>query len=152
VYWTYKVDSPENLVSTGPQLQDSRPQNLSANSSSKIYPSKCLRVALVGCSRQGIENQAYLSSARADPVHTVWEFCPSTPAAILFTVLFALTTFAHLLQAVFYKKTYCWVVIGSGLLQTLNYIFRIVSIKSPNSLGPYTAWFVLILASHFHAT
>lgn len=33
----------------------------------------------------------------------------------------------------------------SGLLQTLAYLFRILSIESPASLGPYAAWFVLIL-------
>ncbi|KAE9374872.1 hypothetical protein N431DRAFT_533814 [Stipitochalara longipes BDJ] len=78
--------------------------------------------------------------ARADLVHTNWDFCPSTPAAIIFTVLFALTTSAHLWQAIFYKKTYCWVIVGSGLAQTLNYIFRIISIKDPDSLSMYTAW------------
>lgn len=71
------------------------------------------------------------------------------PAAILFTILFALTTCEHLLQAVFYKKTYCWVIVVSGLAQTVNYICRIISIKNPNSLGPYAAWFVLILVSYF---
>ncbi|RDW65136.1 hypothetical protein BP6252_10787 [Coleophoma cylindrospora] len=69
--------------------------------------------------------------ARADKVNTVWAFCPSTPAAILFTVLFALTTLAHLSQAIFYRKRYCWVIIGSGLIQTTNYIFRIISIIAP---------------------
>jgi hypothetical protein len=98
---------------------------------------------------QRIENQAYISLARADLVHTEWEFCPSTPAAILFTVLFALTTSAHLGQAIFYRKPYCWVIVGSGFIQTLNYVFRIVSIKIPDNLGLYTAWFVLILASYY---
>jgi hypothetical protein len=74
------------------------------------------------------------------------------PAAILFTILFALTTIAHLLQALYYKKIYCWVIVGSALAQTINYICRIVSIKNPNDLGPYAAWFVIILVSQhkFH--
>jgi hypothetical protein len=83
--------------------------------------------------------------ALADPTRTEWLLCPSTPAAILFTVLFALTTVAHLLQAIYYKKIYCWVIIGSALAQTINYICRIISIKNPNDLGPYAAWFVIIL-------
>jgi hypothetical protein len=116
----------------------------------QLHLSRCLRVALVSYYKQDIENQAYFSSARADPVHTEWTFCPSTPAAILFTMLFALTTCTHLAQAIFYKKIYCWVIVCSGFIQTLNFIFRIVSIQNPNSLGPYTAWFVLILASHYH--
>jgi len=96
-------------------------------------------------------NSAYPSTARADTANTVWAFCPSTPAAILFTVLFALTTSAHISQAIFYKKAYCWVIIGSGLIQTANYISRIISIKNPTSLPPYEVWFVLILASHLLA-
>ncbi|PON24190.1 hypothetical protein TGAM01_v206878, partial [Trichoderma gamsii] len=84
-------------------------------------------------------------AALADPLHTDWSLCPSMPAAILFTVLFALTTCEHFLQALFYKKAYCWVIVVSGLAQTVNYIFRIISINNPNSLGPYAAWFVLIL-------
>ncbi|KFY11795.1 hypothetical protein V492_04258 [Pseudogymnoascus sp. VKM F-4246] len=84
-------------------------------------------------------------SAVADLDRTNWAFCPSTPPAIVFTVLFALTTIAHLSQAIFYKKAYCWVIVGSGLIQTVNYICRIISIKNPNTLGPYAAWFILML-------
>ncbi|KAH8797620.1 RTA1 like protein-domain-containing protein [Xylogone sp. PMI_703] len=69
-----------------------------------------------------------ICAARADLVHTQWEFCPSIPAAIIFFVLFALTTAAHLSQAIFYKKTYCWVIVGSGLLQTVNCLIRVISI------------------------
>lgn len=82
-------------------------------------------------------------------MNTQWTFCPSEPAAILFIVLFALTTLAHLFQAIFYKKIYCTVIICSGLIQTLNYIFRIISIRNGNSLGDYTAWFVLILVRDY---
>ncbi|QKD50565.2 RTA1 like protein-domain-containing protein [Fusarium oxysporum Fo47] len=58
---------------------------------------------------------------------------------------FALATFTHAVQAVRYRKPYCWTIAMSGLLQTLAYLFRILSIESPASLGPYAAWFVLIL-------
>ncbi|TVY42064.1 hypothetical protein LSUB1_G001846 [Lachnellula subtilissima] len=81
-------------------------------------------------------------SARADLVNTEWDSCPSTPAAILFAVLFALTTSAHLAQGILYKKLYSWVIICSGLAQTLNFIFRVISIKNPTNLGDYTAWFI----------
>ncbi|PVI00601.1 hypothetical protein DM02DRAFT_671901 [Periconia macrospinosa] len=85
--------------------------------------------------------------ALADPDRTEWSLCPSTPAAILFTVLFAFTTIVHLVQAVHYKKAYCWVIVGSALAQTITYICRITSIKNPNDLGPYAAWFVIILVA-----
>ncbi|TGO92102.1 hypothetical protein BPOR_0010g00140 [Botrytis porri] len=76
---------------------------------------------------------------------TKWSFCPNIGAAYLFTVLFLLTTLDHLAQAIFYRKAYCWVVVASGLAQSLAYIFRVASIKSPASFGDYAAWFVLIL-------
>jgi hypothetical protein len=43
------------------------------------------------------------------------------------------------------------VIVGSAFIQTVNYICRIISITNPNTLGPYAAWFILMLASHFYA-
>lgn len=60
-------------------------------------------------------------------------------------VVFALATVAHVVQAVIYRKAYCWTIAMSGLLQAMAYLFRIVSIGNPTSLPLYAAWFVLIL-------
>ncbi|RAK77660.1 RTA1 domain-containing protein, partial [Aspergillus fijiensis CBS 313.89] len=76
---------------------------------------------------------------------TMWTFCPSIGAAYLFTVLFALTTLAHLAQTILHRKFYSWVIVMSGLIQTVTYIFRILSILNPASYTDYAAWFVLIL-------
>ncbi|KAF8850075.1 hypothetical protein BDZ45DRAFT_809419 [Acephala macrosclerotiorum] len=76
---------------------------------------------------------------------TQWNFCPNVGAAYFFTVLFALTTIGHIIQAILYKKAYCWVIIVSGLAQTICYIFRVISIKNPTNFGSYAAWFILIL-------
>ncbi|RAL13893.1 RTA1 domain-containing protein [Aspergillus homomorphus CBS 101889] len=76
---------------------------------------------------------------------TMWNFCPSSGAAYLFTVLFALTTLAHISQAILYRKFYCWVIAMSGTIQTVTYIFRVLSIANPASYEDYAAWFVLIL-------
>ncbi|KAK1149810.1 hypothetical protein N8T08_003361 [Aspergillus melleus] len=76
---------------------------------------------------------------------TQWDFCPSIGASYLFLVLFGLTTLAHLAQAIFYRKFYCWVITVSGLIQTLTYVFRVLSILSPASYTDYAAWFILIL-------
>ncbi|TVY51629.1 Sphingoid long-chain base transporter RSB1 [Lachnellula cervina] len=81
-------------------------------------------------------------AARADLLNTRWNFCPSTAAAWLFCILFALTTCAHLVQGIWHRKSYCWVIVCSGALQTVNYVFRIISIKNPTSLGDYAAWFI----------
>ncbi|KAJ4028957.1 hypothetical protein NW758_013834 [Fusarium oxysporum] len=76
---------------------------------------------------------------------TKWDFCPNIAAAYIMTVVFVLATLTHAVQAVRYRKPYCWTIAMSGLLQTLAYLFRILSIKNPASLGLYAAWFVLIL-------
>lgn len=86
-----------------------------------------------------------LRPALADEENTTWNFCPSIAAAYLFAILFGLTTVAHLVQAIIYRKGYSWVIIASGLLQTVCYAFRIVSINNPTSDTPSIIWFVLIL-------
>lgn len=50
-----------------------------------------------------------------------------------------------MVQAIIYRKGYSWVIIVSGLLQTFNYIFRVVSIKRPTDDGSAIASFILIL-------
>lgn len=78
----------------------------------------------------------------------MWNFCPSFAASILFTVLFGATTLAHIIQAAQHKKAYCWVIIMSGIWQTVCYIFRDLSIRNPDSFADYAAWFILILVSY----
>lgn len=76
---------------------------------------------------------------------TMWSFCPSIAAAYLFIVSFGLTTISHIVQAVVHRKFYCWVIAMSGTIQTLTYIFRVLSILNPASYAVYAVWFVLIL-------
>jgi hypothetical protein len=79
--------------------------------------------------------------------NTEWSFCPSIAPSILFIVLFALTFFIHIGQAVYYRKPYSWIIIMAALWQMLTYIFRTLSIQNPASYGDYAAWFVLILVA-----
>jgi hypothetical protein len=79
--------------------------------------------------------------------NTEWSFCPSIAPSILFIVLFALTFFIHVGQAVYYRKPYSWIIIMAALWQMLTYIFRTLSIQNPGSYGDYAAWFVLILVA-----
>jgi hypothetical protein len=83
----------------------------------------------------------------SDP-NSFWSFCPNIAAAYLYTVLFGITMIAHLVQAILYKKPYCWVIVMSALLQTVGFISRILSIRSPAEFGEYATWFVLILVSN----
>lgn len=75
----------------------------------------------------------------------MWAFCPSVGASYLFIFLFAITTIGHAAQAIIYRKFYCWVIVMSGLIQTVTYIFRVLSIIYPASYADYAGWFVLIL-------
>lgn len=79
--------------------------------------------------------------------HSMWQFSPSLAASIAFLVLFFLTTVAHLIQALVYRKWYCLVIVMSGILQTGTYAFRTASIQNPQSYNLYAAWFVLILVA-----
>jgi hypothetical protein len=85
--------------------------------------------------------------AATAPSDTYWSFCPNVGAAYAFCVFFGLTMVAHMIQGVYHKKAYTWVIAMSALWQTVAYAFRIVSISTPTSLGNYAAWFVLILVA-----
>ncbi|KAK3675355.1 hypothetical protein LTR78_004865 [Recurvomyces mirabilis] len=79
--------------------------------------------------------------------NTNWGFCPNLPAAYLFAILFGLTLIAHIVQMIWQRKWYCWVVCLSAAMQVATYVLRILSIKSPANEGYYSEWFVLILVA-----
>ncbi|KAJ7455893.1 hypothetical protein FB451DRAFT_1342275 [Mycena latifolia] len=58
-------------------------------------------------------------------------YCPSFPAAVLFSALFGLTTFAHVVQAVRYRKKFCWVVIMAGSWETGGLVLRLLILLAP---------------------
>ncbi|KAK3725926.1 hypothetical protein LTR37_000074 [Vermiconidia calcicola] len=78
---------------------------------------------------------------------TIWAFCPNLGAAYAFAVFFGLTFCTHVAQGIYYRKAYTWVIAMSALWQMAAYIFRVLSINAPASLGAYAAWFVLILVA-----
>jgi len=82
-----------------------------------------------------------------DEANSLYAFCPSLGAAILFAVLYCLTTLFHIFQAVKFRTAFCWVIIMSGTWQTVAYIFRSLSILSPTSQGFYDPQFILILVA-----
>ena len=83
--------------------------------------------------------------AESDPNSQWPPLCPSTGAAYLFAVLFALTTTAHIVQAIIHRKFYAWVIIMGAAWQTAAYVTRILSIQNYTSSALYSAWFILIL-------
>ena len=79
-----------------------------------------------------------------DP-NVLWTFCPSIGPADLMAILFGITLLAHIVQAIKYRKAYCWVIAMASVWQMVAYIGRIISIEMPTSIGPYAVWFVLLL-------
>ncbi|KDQ59342.1 hypothetical protein JAAARDRAFT_34082 [Jaapia argillacea MUCL 33604] len=54
-------------------------------------------------------------------------YCASTPAAILFSVLFGLSTIAHISQAIIYRKKFCWIIIMAALWETGGFVTRVLA-------------------------
>lgn len=74
-----------------------------------------------------------------------WSYCPSFAAAVIFTVLFGLTTCGHIVQAFIYRKPFAMVLIMGALWETGGYVARILSIENQRSSGLYTVQLLLIL-------
>ncbi|KAF7315493.1 RTA1-domain-containing protein [Mycena indigotica] len=63
-------------------------------------------------------------------------YCPSFPAAVLFSALFGLSLIVHLIQAVYYRKRFCWVVIMGAAWETGGFVLRVLSVLHTTS-GAY---------------
>lgn len=74
-------------------------------------------------------------------------YCPSTAAAILFSTLFGLSTVIHLIQAIIYRKKFCWVIIMAGIWETAGFVIRIFSSRDVNSAAFGISSQLLILLS-----
>ncbi|KAJ7185340.1 RTA1 like protein-domain-containing protein [Mycena filopes] len=61
-------------------------------------------------------------------------YCPSFPAAVLFAILFGITTIVHLIQAVHYRKAFCWVIVMAGIWETTGLTLRVLSVLNTTSL------------------
>ncbi|PWW78070.1 RTA1-domain-containing protein [Tuber magnatum] len=70
---------------------------------------------------------------------------PSKAAAILFALLYGITTLLHIIQMCLTRKWYCSALIMGGLWETTGYILRIFSVDNPNSEGYYSPMLTLIV-------
>ena len=77
----------------------------------------------------------------------VWPYCPTAGASYLFAILFAASTIAHLVQAVMYKKPFCWVIIMGGLWETAAFVIRSLAVNHQSSQDLYNPQFILILVA-----
>lgn len=71
-----------------------------------------------------------IPSALSDP-NMQWPYCPSASAAIVVTTLFSILTFAHLLQAIIYRKKFCWVICMATSWETIGFALRLMGAKKP---------------------
>ena len=67
----------------------------------------------------------------------IWFYYPSFGAAILFSILFGMTTVLHFFQAFHFRKRFCWVIIMGGTWETAGFILRIPSTRHQLSLRLY---------------
>jgi RTA1 like protein len=70
------------------------------------------------------------ASALSDP-NMQWNYCPSIAAATTFAVLFGILTLAHLLQAIIYRKIFCWVICMASAWETTGFALRLMGARNP---------------------
>ncbi len=103
-----------------------------------------------------------LVAAREDD-NIAWVYCPSFGAAVLFAVLFALSTVAHIVQAFRFHKVrcktwtircphahnsqqkFCWTIIMAGLWETAGFAVRSYSAREFRGLGHFIPQQLLII-------
>jgi hypothetical protein len=72
--------------------------------------------------------------------------CPTLAPAVLFVVLYGLTTCAHIYQAWHYKKIICWVVIMGAFWEFIGMATRIAFIKQKNDSVDHVSFIFILLA------
>jgi len=83
-----------------------------------------------------------------DPtVFLLYRYTPSLPAAVIFIVLFTITTSLHLWQMIRARAWYLIPLTVGGLFEMIGYIGRAISSQNQWTLGPYIIQAVLILVA-----
>ncbi|KAJ0166477.1 Protein RTM1 [Colletotrichum tanaceti] len=77
----------------------------------------------------------------------LWHYVPSLVAAIIFEVLFVLTTLFHAWKIVRTKTWFCIVFCIGGLLEIIGYAGRAVAREKTGEIGPYVMQSVTILVA-----
>lgn len=85
--------------------------------------------------------------AALDDPNNNWSFCPNPGVSIFFVVLFSITTITHVVQGIHFHKWYTLVIVTSGVLQIITFIFRTLSIYNQTQETFFAGWFVLILVA-----
>ncbi|OGE52285.1 hypothetical protein PENARI_c010G11501 [Penicillium arizonense] len=72
-------------------------------------------------------------------------YVPSFAAAILFCVLYGLTTIMHTIQAFIYKKPYAWVISMGSAWELVAFIFRALQTRHQNNENYATIYTIFFL-------
>jgi RTA1 like protein len=80
----------------------------------------------------------------SDP-DSLYLYCPSFGAAITFSCFFGITSIAHIIQAIIYKKPFSWVLIMGALWECGGYVFRSLSVTAQKHVGWVTVQSLFIL-------
>ncbi|KAA8895871.1 RTA1 like protein-domain-containing protein [Sphaerosporella brunnea] len=74
-----------------------------------------------------------------------YHYIPSLAAALIFAVLFAITTFFHLYQLVRTRTWYFLPMVVGGTMEAIGYVARIMGHSNQSSLPPYIVQALLLL-------
>jgi hypothetical protein len=83
----------------------------------------------------------------ADACNALWLYFPNFAAAVAFSILFAIPTILHLIQAIMYRNGFCWVIIMASLWETGAYTFRALGSKDQQSSGIALVAQILVLVA-----
>jgi RTA1 like protein len=75
-----------------------------------------------------------------------YSYDPSFAGALVFAILFGITTFTHIYQAVAYKRLrLCWVIIMGATWEFVSFALRVAGTRNQQSAGLATASQILLL-------
>ncbi|KAF4952139.1 hypothetical protein FGADI_6935 [Fusarium gaditjirri] len=74
-----------------------------------------------------------------DACNSNYFFDPSFAANLAFCVLFGMTTMVHLIQAILFKKKFCWVAIMGAAWETIGFAFKTLGSRNQQNTT-YLIW------------
>ncbi|KAF4335919.1 phospholipid-translocating ATPase [Fusarium beomiforme] len=69
-----------------------------------------------------------------DACNSNYFFDPSFAANLAFCVLFGMTTMVHLIQAILFKKKFCWVAIMGAAWETIGFAFKTLGSRNQQNM------------------
>ncbi|KAM0316905.1 hypothetical protein ACHAPQ_011170 [Fusarium lateritium] len=82
-----------------------------------------------------------------DACNSNYFFDPSFAANLAFCVLFGMTTLVHIVQAILFKKRFCWVVIMGATWETVAFAFKTLGSHHQQNIMYITLGQILFLLS-----